>query len=112
MSLVVSLGPRKAKDQRPKRDRLRQATFGPGSASAPTPPHLLLRLRQHPRENRRHLAAEEAKHQEQQGEAEDEHHEAKGDSQPAATPTSISLPKVGTIEEASDLSSMSYCRSH
>ena len=56
MSLVLSLGRRKAKDQPPERDRLRQATFGPGSASAPTPPHLLLPLRQPPRENRRHLA--------------------------------------------------------
>ena len=46
MSLVLSLGRRKAKDQPPERDRLRQATFGPGSASAPTPPHLLLPLRQ------------------------------------------------------------------
>ena len=30
MSLVLSLGRRKAKDQPPERDRLRQATFGPG----------------------------------------------------------------------------------
>ena len=112
MSLVLSLGRRKAKDQPPERDRLRQAPFGPGSASAPTPPHLLLPLRQPPRENRRHLAHEEPKHQEQQPEAEDEDHEAKGDSKPASTPTSISLAKVATVEEPSDLSSMSYCRRH
>ena len=46
MSLVLSLGRRKAKDQPPERDPLRQAIFGPGLASAPTPPHLLLPLRQ------------------------------------------------------------------
>ena len=91
MSLVLSLGRRKAKDQPPERDCLRQATFGPGSASAPTPPHLLLPLRQPPRENRRHLAQGEPEHQEQQPEGEDEDHEAKGDSQPAGTPTSITL---------------------
>ena len=112
MSLVLSLGQRKAKDQPPERDRLRQATFGPGSASAPTAPHLLLPLRQPPRENRRHLAHEEPKHQEQQPEAEDEDHEAKGHSKPAGTSTSISLAKVATVEEPSDLSSMSYCRRH
>ena len=91
MSLVLSLGRRKAKDQPPERDGLRQATFGPGSASAPTQPHLLLPLRQPPRENRRHLAQGEPEHQEQQPEGEDEDHEAKGDSQPAGTPTSITL---------------------
>lgn len=91
MSLVLSLGRRKAKDQPPERDRLRQATFGPGSASAPTPPHLLLPLRQPPRENRGHLAQGEPEHQEEQPEGEDEDHEAKGDSQPAGTPTSITL---------------------
>ena len=110
MSLELSPGQKKGKHHRAGRDPLPQVTFGPGSASVPTPAPLVQRRRHPQKENRRHLGHEERDNPEQQREADHEAHEPKGDSQPPATSILISVARVPRVQQASDLANISYCR--
>ena len=100
----------KGKARRAGRDPLLPVTFGPGSASVPTRAPLLEPQRQRQRENRPHLGREERDHPEEQREAGHEAHEPKGDTQPLATSILISVARVPSVQQASDLPNISYCR--